>query len=137
AVDQLHHERTGTVRFFNAIDVSDVGVVQGREHFGLAPKAPKPFRIARERLGQHFDRDIALQRRIARAIDLAHAACAYLHRNFIRAEASGGGERHRAGIIGDTAISPDYYPKGIGKPANGTALNVPLMWTRATGRWFM
>src|SRR5262249_54163538 len=83
-------------------------MVQGREHFGLATKAPKPFRVARERIGQHFDRDVALQLRIARAIHLAHAARTDLRANFIRTEASAGGERHRevAGIIGDTAISP-------------------------------
>src|SRR5262249_47805605 len=109
SIDEFEDDAAGVCRFLQSIDRSDVRMVQGREHFGLATKAPKPFRVARERIWQHFDRDVALQLRIARAIHLAHAARTDLRGNFIRTEASAGGERHRevAGIIGDLAIWPE------------------------------
>ena len=44
----------------------------------------KPFRITRERVRQDFDRDVALQPRIARAIHLAHAARAERRNDLVR-----------------------------------------------------
>ena len=41
-------------------------------------------------VGQDLDRDVAIQLRVARAIDLAHAAGADRHDDFVRAEASAG-----------------------------------------------
>ena len=52
----------------------DVRVIQRREHLRLALEPREPVRIGRERLGQHLDRDVAVQPRVARAIDLAHPA---------------------------------------------------------------
>ena len=50
----------------------------------------------RERVGQHLDRDVPTQLRVARAIDLAHAARADLGGNFIGAEAGARGKCHYA-----------------------------------------
>ena len=57
----------------------------------LALKPREPLRIGGERLGQDLDRDVAIQLRVARAIDLAHAAGAERRQDLVRAEACAGG----------------------------------------------
>ena len=49
-------------------------MIQGRQDVRLALKAREAAGIVGERLGQHFDRDLAVQLRIARPIHLAHPA---------------------------------------------------------------
>ena len=61
-------------------------MIQRREHLRFALEARQAIGIARERFGQDFDRDVAIQLRIARAIHLAHAAGADLAGDFIWAE---------------------------------------------------
>ena len=51
-------------------------MIQRREHFRFALKPADAIRIARELVRQDFDRNLALQFRIASAIHLAHAAFA-------------------------------------------------------------
>jgi len=46
-------------------------MVQRGERFGFALEAGEAFRIGRECLGQHFDRDIAIEARVAGPIDFA------------------------------------------------------------------
>ena len=60
--------------FFDAVNGGDVRMVQRREHFGFALEAGEAFGIVGEARREDFDRDVALQPRVARAIDLAHAA---------------------------------------------------------------
>ena len=36
ALDQLHHERTEAVGFFETVDLRDVGMIQRRERLGFA-----------------------------------------------------------------------------------------------------
>ena len=42
--DQFHHERRSAAAFFEAVDVRDVGMIQGSEHFRLALKPREPSR---------------------------------------------------------------------------------------------
>ena len=53
--------------------------------FPLEPR--KPILIRRERLWQDFDRDVALEPGVTRAVDLAHAAFAEQRGDFVGAEA--------------------------------------------------
>ncbi len=46
-----------------------------------------------EEVGEDFDRDITIQLRVARPIDLAHPPCADLGEDVVDAEACAGGER--------------------------------------------
>ena len=100
ALDELHHQRTDTVGFFETVDVRDVGMIQRREGLRFAREPREPFGVAREDIGQHLDRDVAIQLRIARAIDLAHAAGAQGGEDLIRAEA-------KAGVEGQT-VAVEY-----------------------------
>ena len=54
----------------------------------------------RERLGQDLDRDVAIQLRVARAKDLAHAAFADRRSDLVDAEAGAGSEGQSAGLYG-------------------------------------
>ena len=72
--DQLQNQRGRAARLFDAVNRRDVRMAQRREDFRLALKARGALGIARHRLRQHLDRDVALQPRVARAIDLAHAS---------------------------------------------------------------
>ena len=63
------------------------------EHFGFALEAGEPVRDrSANDVGQDLDRDLALQLRVVRAVDLAHAAGADLGGDFVRAEAGAGSQ---------------------------------------------
>ena len=66
-------------------------MIQRREGLGFAREPCEPVGVARERVGQDFDRDVAIELRIARAIHLAHAAGTNGGEDFVRAEADAGG----------------------------------------------
>jgi hypothetical protein len=104
AVDELHHERGS----FQPVDLRDVGMVQGSEGVSLALETPEPVRIAREDFRKDFDRDIAMQLRVARAIDLAHSSGAEGVLDLVRTDAGTGGQGHRRPIIG--RVAPRYRP---------------------------
>ena len=70
-----------------------LGVIQRGEQFCFTLESRQSIGIARERVGQYFDRDLALQPRIFRVIHLAHAARAQERDDLISAESSAGGER--------------------------------------------
>ena len=59
-----------------AVDLRDVRMIQRGERLRFALEARQAVGVGRERLGQDLDRDVAIELRVARAIDLAHAACA-------------------------------------------------------------
>ena len=61
-------------------------MVQRRGRAGFLLEAVEAIDVGRERRGQHLDRDVASEPRIARAIDLAHAARAEGGHDFVRAE---------------------------------------------------
>ena len=88
ALDQFHHERVHAAAIFEAVDLRDVGMVQRGERLRLALEPGEPLGILRERVGQDLDRHVATERRVARAIDLAHAAGAEGGEDFVRAEAA-------------------------------------------------
>ena len=71
--------------------------IQRRERPGLARETCEPFLVARQEIGQHLDRNVAMELRITGAIDLAHAARANQRDDFVRAEASSGGQTHERG----------------------------------------
>ncbi len=59
---------------FEAVDAADVRMVQRRERLRFALKPGEAIGVLRERVGQNLQRDLASERRVAGAIDLAHAA---------------------------------------------------------------
>jgi len=61
-------------------------VVQRRKRLRFAREAGETFVVEGEKLRENLDRDVAIQLRVARAIDLAHAAGAERCHDFIRPE---------------------------------------------------
>ena len=62
-------------------------MIQRREDLRLALEAGQPLRVRREGIRQHLDGDVPLERRVARSLDLAHAAFADQGGDFVGAEA--------------------------------------------------
>jgi hypothetical protein len=61
-------------------------VIERRQHLCFALKPRQAARVEREQLRLDFQRDVALQPGIARAIDFAHAATANRRDDLIDAE---------------------------------------------------
>ncbi len=100
ALDQLHDqeaERRGRVRRLEGVEHGDARVVERGQDLGLALEAAQPVGVGGDRLGQHLDRHLAVEPRVARPVDLAHAAGAERGEDFVGAEARAQGERHGGG----------------------------------------
>ena len=96
AFDQLHHESSHVASgfsrtFFETVDRGDVRMVQRGEDLRFADEPCEAIGIVGDGGQQHFDRDVAIQLRVARAIHLAHAADANRIEDFKNAEACAGG----------------------------------------------
>ena len=61
-------------------------MIQRCEHVSLALESSRPLTVARETLGEHFDRDVALQFCIPRAVDHSHAPGSKLVQDFVVGE---------------------------------------------------
>ena len=66
----------------------DVRVVQRRGRAGFLLESMEAIGVGRECAGQDLDRHVTPEPRIARTVDLAHAACAKCGDDLIRPEAS-------------------------------------------------
>ena len=84
--DQLHDERAGAVHLFEAEHLRDVRVIQRRQDLGFALEAREPIAIGRQRVWQHLDRHLPLERRVFSSIDLAHSPFAQLGEDAIAPE---------------------------------------------------
>ena len=73
-------------------------MIQRREHVRLASEPGDAIGIGGERFGQDRQRNVAIQFRVASAIDFAHAAGAEQRRDLIRPERATGFESQRAGL---------------------------------------
>ena len=74
-------------------------MIQRSQGFRFPLEAREPVGVVREGLGQDLDRDVAVQLRIARAIDLPHAPFADQRGDLVDAEACTGSESHVRWII--------------------------------------
>jgi hypothetical protein len=71
-----------------------MGMAELRDGFGFALEPLAKRRVGRHVRRQHFDRDGAVQPRVARAIDLSHSPGANQPDDFIGAEARARLQRH-------------------------------------------
>ena len=98
---ELHRDEDTTVGRLDGVNGDDVGVVQGRDGFRFVLKTLAPIRVTGDGVGQDFDRDLAVQRRVQRGVDLAHTSCAERRENFVRPSlAPGGSAIQRAHFTG-------------------------------------
>src|SRR5262249_21311121 len=78
------------LRILEPVDRAHVRVVERREQPRLALETREPVGVAREGRRQHLERHRALELRVLREIDLAHAALAELALDAIVEERGGG-----------------------------------------------
>ena len=83
---QFEDKEAHTPGVFEAVDAADVRVAERGEHLGLALEPREVLGIFGEALRQNLDRHLAAQLRVARAIDLAHAARAERRDDLVRTE---------------------------------------------------
>ena len=79
--------------------------------FWLRAETRQSVGVGRESFGQHLDRDVAIQLRVARPIDLAHAAFADRRGDFVDAEAGAEGEGQRWGLYGRSDSADGITPR--------------------------
>ena len=72
----------------------DVWMVERGQHLRLALESRDALGIERQGFRQYFDRHLAPQLRVARAVDFAHPARAERGNDFVNAETSTGRQRH-------------------------------------------
>src|SRR6185503_16443780 len=116
ALDELEDERTQAVALFDAVDGGDPGMIQGGEDPGFTIEARQAFRVARERLWQDFQGDVAIETNVARPINLAHAAGADRLDDFVRTKTRTGNEGH---------IWPDYTDQDLVLGTGGSYRSMP------------
>ena len=84
---------------FQPVDVRDIPMVERGEELRVALETSETVNVGGEELRQDFQRDVATELRVARAVDLAHPAGPEGGQNFVRTEASAGGQCHAAPVI--------------------------------------
>src|SRR5262245_50515948 len=87
ALEVLKHEVLGAILPADVVDRADVRVREGRDGLGLPLEPLAELRIGGLRVGEDLDRDGAVQARVPRLVDFAHAAGAERGEDFVRAEA--------------------------------------------------
>ena len=99
ALHQLHHERRDPLGLFEAVDLRDVGMIERREQTRFALEPREAIGAAGECARQDFDRDVAPELRVARAIDLAHAAGADPRLDLVDAQTASCEVHDRLGVV--------------------------------------
>src|SRR5262245_46308533 len=92
--DQFQDERMRAATVLEAVDGRDVRMIQRGEYLSLAPEANESIGISRDGVREDFQRDVAIELRVAGAVDLAHTAGADLRGDFVWAEASARSQGH-------------------------------------------
>ena len=79
------------------MNLCDARMVERRQRARLAVEHRKPKGIGGKRQWQNLDRDVAVQPRVMRAIDLAHAADAEDTDDLVRSEPRAGRQHRHSG----------------------------------------
>ena len=91
--DELEDERFDALVALDAIERGDVGVIERREHLGLALEASQPIAIVGQGGRQHLDRHVAAEPLVVRAVHFTHAADAKQSVHAVGADVPDGGQR--------------------------------------------
>ena len=105
ALDQLHHEVVRLALAAHVEQRADVRVVERRHDFRFALEARAHVRIRAQVLGQHLDRHLAAESRVARAVDLTHSSRAQRGEDLVRTELRSGSERHAARTSEESGVA--------------------------------
>jgi hypothetical protein len=90
ALHELEDERAEAIAFLDAMDRRNARMIERGEDSGFAIEAGQTIGVSGERLWQDLEGDVAVQPRVAGAIDLTHATGADRLDYFVRTEARTG-----------------------------------------------
>jgi hypothetical protein len=85
---ELQHERLDITHALDAVNRSDVRVIERGEQAGFTLKAASPFGVQSQQLGHDLERHVSAQCRVRRAIHLPHPAGTEQTMHDIRAQTS-------------------------------------------------
>ena len=91
---ELHHDEVDALGRLDLVDGDDVRVVEGGGGARLLHEAGAAGLVRQPLGGQHLDRHLAAEARVAGAVHLAHAARAEGPEDLVRAELRPGSEAH-------------------------------------------
>jgi hypothetical protein len=94
-LDQFKDERVHGPAVLEAVDLSNVGMIERREHARLSLKPRQPVGIGGKRVREDLQRDIAAELGVASPVHLAHATGANDATHLIRTETCAGRQLHR------------------------------------------
>ena len=86
AVEELHDQEVGAVLRADVVEMADVRMIQRGNGAGFALETLLEFGIGGEMSGENLDGNGAIEARVFRAVDLAHAAGAERGLNFVGTE---------------------------------------------------
>ena len=89
-LQELHDEKRGAGFLADVEERADVRMGESRNGARFAVEAFAELRVGGQRLGEHLDRDGAIEARVSAFVHLAHAARADLRGNFVDAETGAG-----------------------------------------------
>ena len=92
--NELQHKRTSASRIFDAVNGTNVWMIQRREHLRFALESREAISILCESRRQQLEGNVASKTRVMREIHLAHAAAAERSNDGVRAEMVAG-QGHR------------------------------------------
>ena len=84
AFNEFKDQRFHAIGVFDPVNVCDVRMVQRREHLRFSAEPREAVGIVGDSWQQHLDCDVSIQLGVARAIHLAHPACAERGQDFVR-----------------------------------------------------
>ena len=93
-LNQFEYEGKTAWRLLQPVDGTDVRIVERRKQLRLPLETGKPFGCTGDRRGEHLDRHVTLQLRVASTVDLAHPSDADELAYLVRAEPRAGTEGH-------------------------------------------
>ena len=83
ALDIFHHQKINVVLESRVVKRADVRMIQAGDGFCFALKSLAQFRAVGEMRGQNFNRDGAIEARVAGFVHFAHSARADRGENFV------------------------------------------------------
>jgi hypothetical protein len=95
ALDELHDEVVGPFVAAHVVQRADVRMREARHRARLPLEPFAQIGAVGCPGGQHFDRDIPVEPRVARAVDLPHAARAERREDLVGTETGAGLQSHR------------------------------------------
>jgi len=116
AFDELHHDGARRSHVLDAVNLSDVGMIQGSKCPGFPLETREAIGIGRKPGRQDLDRDIPAEPCIDGAIHLAHAALSNEGLDLVRANTCPRGEVEEFGhrLSADVYARQGRAPRGSG-----------------------